>query len=159
MAVTALIDRYCDVWNEPDENRRRTLLAALWAPGATYTDPSVHAPDAGALLAHIAKVRARRPGAKIVRTSAVDMHHGYARFAWRVVEAGGTALPEGLDPVSLGLMPSQNETRRLDAAQLAALAASKQVAVSLEPPGGSPTGLPTGPVLYVGAIASPAATS
>jgi len=66
------------------------------------------------------------------------------------------ALPEGRAPVSLGLMPSRNETRRLDAAQLAALAASKQVAVSLEPPGGSPTGAPTGPVLYVGTIAPPA---
>src|SRR5262245_34791674 len=65
------------------------------------------------------------------------------------------ALPEGAAPVSLGLMPSRNETRRLDAAQLAALSASKQVAVSLEPPGGSPTGAPTGPVLYVGAMAPP----
>jgi anti-sigma-K factor RskA len=64
------------------------------------------------------------------------------------------ALPEGRAPVSLGLMPSRDETRRLDAAQLAALAESRQVAVSLEPPGGSPTGAPTGPVLYVGAIAS-----
>ena len=97
MAVTALIDRYCDVWNEPDGNRRRTLLAALWAPGATYTDPSVHAKDAEALLAHIAKVRAKRPGAKVLRSSEVDMHHGYARFAWRVVQADGTRLPEGLD--------------------------------------------------------------
>ena len=62
------------------------------------------------------------------------------------------ALPEGGAPVSLGLMPAASETRRLGTAQLAALAASKQVAVSLEPPGGSPTGAPTGPVLYVGAI-------
>ena len=69
------------------------------------------------------------------------------------------ALPEGRSPVSLGLMPSQNETRRLDAAQLAALAESKQVAVSLEPPGGSPIGTPTGPVLYVGTIAPPSSSS
>jgi anti-sigma-K factor RskA len=65
------------------------------------------------------------------------------------------ALPEGGTPVSLGLMPATSETRPLAAAQLAALAASKQVAVSLEPPGGSPTGAPTGPILYVGAIARP----
>jgi anti-sigma-K factor RskA len=69
------------------------------------------------------------------------------------------ALPEGRSPVSLGLMPSRSETRRLDAAQLAALAQSRQVAVSLEPPGGSPTGLPTGPVLYVGAIAAAESSS
>jgi anti-sigma-K factor RskA len=62
------------------------------------------------------------------------------------------ALPEGGAPVSLGLMPATNETRRLNEAQLAALAASKQIAVSLEPAGGSTTGAPTGPVLYVGTV-------
>ena len=32
-----------------------------------------------------------------MRTSAVDVHHGVARFAWHVVQADGTALPEGID--------------------------------------------------------------
>ncbi len=27
----------------------------------------------------------------------MDAHHGVARFAWRVVQADGTALPKGLD--------------------------------------------------------------
>lgn len=32
-----------------------------------------------------------------MRTSAVDTHHSVARFAWHVVQADGTALPEGID--------------------------------------------------------------
>ena len=96
-----LIDCYCQVWNEPDADRRAELLALVWATDATYTDPSVHAPNADALLAHIARVRARRPGAKIQRTSQVDVHHALARFAWHVVQADGSALPEGLDLVFL----------------------------------------------------------
>jgi hypothetical protein len=95
--AAALIDRYCEVWIEPDAARRAVLLASVWDAGATYTDPTVHAADAGELLAHIAAVQARRPGARVVRTSAVDFHHGIARFAWHVVLADGTALPEGLD--------------------------------------------------------------
>jgi anti-sigma-K factor RskA len=60
------------------------------------------------------------------------------------------------NPVSLGLLPTSGEARRpLTAAQRAALAGAKQLAVSLEPSGGSPTGLPTGPVLHVAAL-SPA---
>jgi anti-sigma-K factor RskA len=56
--------------------------------------------------------------------------------------------------VSLGLLPTRGAERRvLTAAQRAALAGAKQLAVSLEPPGGSPTGLPTGPVLHVAALA------
>jgi len=97
MTPTEVIDRYCAVWNEPDRARAATMLAEVWAPGATYTDPTVHAAGAEALLAHIATVRARRPGAKVLRTSEVDVHHGAARFAWHVLEANGNALPEGID--------------------------------------------------------------
>lgn len=97
MDASALIDRYCEVWSEPDANNRAELLASVWASHATYTDPSVHAANAQELLAHIARVQARRPGATVVRTSKVDLHHSLARFAWHVVQADGTALPEGLD--------------------------------------------------------------
>ncbi len=99
--VVDLIDRYCAVWNDPSADQRARLLAGVWAIGATYTDPTVHAPSAEALLAHIATVLARRPGARVVRTSAVDVHHGIARFAWHVVQADGTALPDGIDIAEL----------------------------------------------------------
>jgi anti-sigma-K factor RskA len=61
------------------------------------------------------------------------------------------ALPgEGAAPVSLGLMPKSGRgTLQLNDAQRLALSRSRQIAISLEPPGGSPTGAPTGPVLYV----------
>lgn len=97
MDVTELIDRYCRVWNEPDPSDRAELLSSVWATDATYTDPSVHAAGAAELLAHIAAVRERRPGASVLRTSAVDIHHGLARFAWHIVQADGIVLPEGLD--------------------------------------------------------------
>lgn len=101
MSTTDLIDAYCQVWCEPDAHRRAQSLASVWAPDATYTDPTVHATGGAELLAHIAKVIARRPGARVVRTSAVDEHHGWVRFAWRVIEADGTLLPEGIDLVQL----------------------------------------------------------
>ena len=97
MNLTALVDRYCEAWSEHDENRRAELLGSVWAADASYTDPTVHAVGVSELLAHIAKVQARRPGSKVVRTSEVDEHHGAARFAWRAIEANGNALPEGLD--------------------------------------------------------------
>lgn len=95
--VTDLIDRYCAVWNEPDEAARAALLKSVWAERATYTDPRADTVGAEELLAHIGRIRAGRPGARIARTTAVDVHHGVARFGWRVVEADGTELPEGID--------------------------------------------------------------
>jgi anti-sigma-K factor RskA len=60
------------------------------------------------------------------------------------------ALPKGGNPVSLGVLPTQGTSNRaLTAIQKAALASSSQVAVSIEPPGGSPTGQPTGDVVFV----------
>jgi hypothetical protein len=103
MDLTLLIDRYCEVWNEPNAVHRAELLNSVWAENATYTDPTVHAANATELLAHIAKVQSGRPGAKIIRTSAVDLHHGVARFAWCMIRADGTAMPEGLDIAFLTL--------------------------------------------------------
>jgi hypothetical protein len=99
--LSELIDRYCAVWSEPGASVRRELLARVWAQDATYTDPTVHAATSSDLLAHIEKVLARRPGAKVVRTSAVDAHHGIVRFSWRIVQADGVALPDGLDVAEL----------------------------------------------------------
>ena len=61
------------------------------------------------------------------------------------------ALPgDGKAPVSLGLLPRIGHIQRsLTPLQQAALLSSNRVAVTLEPAGGSPTGSPTGPVLYV----------
>jgi anti-sigma-K factor RskA len=60
------------------------------------------------------------------------------------------ALPEGGNPVSLGVLPAEGTSNRaLSAIQKAALASSSKVAVSIEPPGGSPTGQPTGAVVFV----------
>lgn len=67
------------------------------------------------------------------------------------------ALPrDGKPPVSLGLLPRTGSVERsLTPAQRAALLGANRVAVSLEPPGGSPTGTPTGPVLYVAELTQP----
>lgn len=63
-------------------------------------------------------------------------------------------LPSGGgNPVSLGLMPREGKLeRRLTPAQRTLLAAARQVAVSVEPAGGSPTGLPTGPVVIIASV-------
>ncbi len=92
-----LIDTYCSAWRDLPEVERRDILRSVWADGATYTDPATHAASIDALLAHIGKVIAGRPGAKVVRTSRIDLHHDVARFAWQVVLADGSTLPEGLD--------------------------------------------------------------
>jgi hypothetical protein len=73
------------------------MLGAVWADGATYTDPSVHAVGSEELLTYIARVRERRPGSRVVRTSAVDLHHTVGRFAWCAIGADGGLVRDGID--------------------------------------------------------------
>jgi anti-sigma-K factor RskA len=61
------------------------------------------------------------------------------------------ALPKGGAPRSLGLISSNGATVLRKGK--ASLAGADGLAVSQEPPGGSPTGAPTGPVLYTGKLA------
>ena len=86
------------------------------------------------LVAHAARLPARPAG------------HDYELWA----------LPKGGAPVSLGVLPSEGASSRiLTPIQKRALAISSQVAVSIEPLGGSPTGQPTGDVLYVAPLRAP----
>jgi anti-sigma-K factor RskA len=98
----------------------------------------------GETLWHV-ELAARGDRLEIATLGKPDVPDARARELW--------ALPEGGAPVSLGLMPASGEARlALDDRQRAALKAAANIAVSDEPVGGSPTGAPTGDVLYIAAI-------
>ncbi|HJY78264.1 MAG TPA: anti-sigma factor [Burkholderiales bacterium] len=59
---------------------------------------------------------------------------------------------EGGAPVSLAVLGSLDARFALPQAQAARLTRGAKLAVSVEPAGGSPTGAPTGPVVFAGAI-------
>ncbi|GGK13830.1 Anti-sigma-K factor RskA [Pseudomonas koreensis] len=65
------------------------------------------------------------------------------------------AIPADGKPISLGVIPAGGKGKvELSEAQQALIGKPIALAVSLEPKGGSPTGQPTGPVLYQGALAA-----
>ncbi|WP_085709164.1 MULTISPECIES: anti-sigma factor domain-containing protein [unclassified Pseudomonas] len=65
------------------------------------------------------------------------------------------AIPADGKPISLGVIPAGGKGKvELSDAQKVLIGKPIALAVSLEPKGGSPTGQPTGPVLYQGALAA-----
>lgn len=60
--------------------------------------------------------------------------------------------PDKSAPVSLGVLPQHGNQQVVVTAKTAALLIQSGLAVSLEPVGGSPTGKPTGAVLYQGKL-------
>jgi anti-sigma-K factor RskA len=65
------------------------------------------------------------------------------------------AIPADGVPVSLGVIPDDGKGRvELSESQRKLLGSQTTMAITLEPKGGSPSGKPTGPVLYKGQLAS-----
>ncbi|WP_279050298.1 anti-sigma factor [Cedecea davisae] len=60
------------------------------------------------------------------------------------------AIPVGAKPVSLGLLDSRAQSKVGNGG--VTLSRGVTIAISLEPQGGSPTGQPTGPVVYSGVL-------
>ncbi|SEJ86761.1 Anti-sigma-K factor RskA [Sphingomonas sp. OV641] len=77
--------------------------------------------------------------------TAIEVPTGKVAELWRI---GADGVPH-----SLGLLTATGTTAiALSAADRAALAAGATLAISIEPPGGSPTRLPTGPIVATGAL-------
>ena len=92
-----VVDAYMATWNEPDDAARAATVARIWAPDATYLDPTqVHTGHEG-LTAMGADFQTAFPGHTMRRTTGIDQHHDALRFGWEAVAADGTVLVAGID--------------------------------------------------------------
>ncbi|VVS96296.1 Anti-sigma-K factor RskA [Sphingomonas sp. EC-HK361] len=134
------------------------VLALLLRPGAAPPPPAVIAP----VEQPAPMVAAMTPTDKAKGAAAFGLVYDSARGEARM--AGDVSLPAGRDaevwtigadgtPRSLGIMPASH-ILAVRAADRARLAEGITLAVSIEPSGGSPTGLPTGPVVATGKLVS-----
>ena len=123
------------------------LATMLWWQGSVQTRPAteqwlaiVQSAQAEPLWVVDADTRAAQVRLKSVAAPAADSQKDFELWL----------LPQQGAPQSIGILPTgQIEvTIRLSAEQFKSLLQNQSLAISLEPKGGSPTGLPTGPVLY-----------
>lgn len=130
IAIALLVGRFT-LWNEP-----------------AWQSVAVLAPANAAPLWHLERT-ADSARINIRTVGMVSLGRARSYELWVLPKGGG-------NPVSLGLLPRAGRLERaLTPAQRALLLAATQVAVSVEPAGGSPTGLPTGPVIIVAPIERP----
>ncbi|MGH8780526.1 anti-sigma factor [Paraburkholderia sp.] len=113
-------------------------------PGAGgYMVASIVGQDSG--TGWTATVDVQRARMVIVPVTATPIAVGHSAELW--------LIPPGARPIPLGLVAADHPTIvSLSGPGLAQLATRTVLAVSLEPPGGSPTGLPTGPVVAKGVV-------
>ena len=100
------IERYVELWNEPDAASRRMTIEALWQPdGANYTQ-SMAAIGYDALEARVASAYESFVGSGPYRFRAAGPaveHHDAVKVQWEMVNtADGTVASVGLEFLVLG---------------------------------------------------------
>jgi anti-sigma-K factor RskA len=120
------------------------LAVVIYLGAARPSEPLIAAIEAGGQRSFVATVDARRGTIAIV-PAAFTADGTRVPELW-LIPPGGKPLPVGLlsadKPIVIAIPP----------ALVAQTASGATLAVSLEPPGGSPTGAPTGPVIGAGKL-------
>ena len=95
--LQSMVDKHLAAYCDPDAARRAGAIREIWHPEGRLVDPPLEArghqgiaDQAGTLLSHY-------PQHRFERSTAVDAHHGFLRYGWRLVDANGTAVLEGVD--------------------------------------------------------------
>lgn len=99
--LTATVDAHLEAYGETDPDRRRELIALAWRDDGRLIDPPMDASGHDGIHTMLGQVQGQFPGATFRRTSAVDGHHGYARYGWELV-ADSKVVLAGTDIVHTG---------------------------------------------------------
>jgi hypothetical protein len=90
-----IVERYLDIWNETDTDRRRALIEDFYTDDARYVDPMVEAHGRAEIDATIAAVQDKFPGFVFIPAGPADTHHRQTRFTWGLG-------PQNADPLVIG---------------------------------------------------------
>lgn len=133
------------------------IIALIVIPRASFTPPATPA------VAYMASAIAQNDG-QVGWTATMDLQH--ARMVVvpakpQAIPAGRAPelwlIPAGQKPIAVGMITANAPTTiALPPALVARLGPTAALAVSVEPPSGSPTGQPTGPVIGKGSIGASA---
>jgi hypothetical protein len=89
--------RYIAAWNEPDQARRRALIAGAWTEDARYVDPLMRGDGHDGIDAMIAAVHLRFAGHRFALTGTPEGHNGRIRFSWVLGAEGEAPVAHGTD--------------------------------------------------------------
>ena len=100
--LETVVDQYLAIWNETNADRRRALIAEIYADDATYSDPLAEVSGLAGIDALVAGAQAQFPGLVFSLGGPVDTHHDVARFSWHLGTSGANEpLVVGFDVLAL----------------------------------------------------------
>ena len=90
--LTTTIDTHLAAYGEPDASKRAELVRQVWSSTGQLLDPPIEGTGHDGIAALGDIVQAHYAGHTFRRTSAVDAHHGFARYGWDLVAPDGSVL-------------------------------------------------------------------
>jgi hypothetical protein len=97
--ITDNIDIHLEAYALDDAARRDALVATAWNAAGELLDPPLEGRGRAEISALADVVLAHYAGHKFVRTTAVDSHHGFARYGWDLRAPDGAVAVSGIDVV------------------------------------------------------------
>jgi hypothetical protein len=101
LTLDETIDLHLEAYAEPDPARRTTLLGQAWTQHGQLFDPPFDGVGPAGIAALVDVVLEHYPAHHFERTTAVDSHHGFARYGWSLVAADGAVGTTGTDVVTV----------------------------------------------------------
>jgi hypothetical protein len=104
--LNAFVDRYLNVWNEPDVERRRETIRVLWQEDAHHLARTLEAVGHAGIETRVANAYqkwVKEKGNVFRLRDGVDGHHNTIKLRWDMLPAaGGDVVSIGFDFLVLG---------------------------------------------------------
>jgi len=104
--IATFVDRYVNIWNEPDAERRRLTVRELWQEDARHLAKTIEAIGHDGIETRVANAYekwVKEKGNVFRLRDGVDGHHGTIKLRWEMLPAaGGEAISVGFDFLLLG---------------------------------------------------------
>jgi hypothetical protein len=103
--IKEFADRYVNVWNEPDGERRRETIRALWQHDARHLARTLEAEGHAGIETRVRTAYEKwvKEKGNVFRLRDLDGHHDTIKLRWEMLPAGGgEVISIGLDLLMLG---------------------------------------------------------
>ena len=104
--IATFVDRYINIWNEPDAERRRQTIRDLWQEDARHLARTLEAVGHSGVETRVATAYekwVKEKGNVFRLRDGVDGHHDTIKLRWEMLPAGGgEVISIGFDFLVLG---------------------------------------------------------
>jgi len=104
--IRDFVNRYINIWNESDADKRRATIRALWQEDAQHLARTIEAVGHDGIETRVAtayETWVKEKGNVFRLRDGVDGHHGTIKLRWEMLPAaGGEVISIGFDFLVLG---------------------------------------------------------